>query len=91
MCCDPHTKCDLCFLGFLGSLQCLHYGTRNLTKIWCKFDMVIFTVRPILMVHTKNENKTGFVFVVSKLLCTALRQHKNFASCQMFVSVVLYA
>ena len=28
---------------------------------------------------------------VSKMLCTALRQHNNFAACQMLVPVVLYA
>jgi hypothetical protein len=35
-------------------------------------------VRPILMVHTKNENKTGFVFVRVKIVMHGLTATQEF-------------
>jgi hypothetical protein len=53
-------------------------------KTHCEFCFVgefvsfVYTLRPILMVYTKNENKTGFVFVRVKIVMHGLTLTQEF-------------
>jgi hypothetical protein len=58
---------------------CLQYRTRNLTKIWCKFDTVIFTVNrfPVfafLQSHVVTKIPPKIIAKSTKIPCHLMKR-----------------
>ena len=63
---------------------CLHYGTRNLTKIWCKFDMVVtFNVKRVpvfrfITIRSRDCNSFKSIVRDTKIPCHLLKVETGF-------------